>query len=45
MTILNRTDDTIEVYTPKNAGVAPPGDYMLFIVAGRVSMARYMRIQ
>lgn len=45
MTILNRTNDSIEVYTPKNAGIAPPGDYMLFIVAGRVSMARYMRIQ
>lgn len=41
----NRTDDTIEVYTPKNKGIAPPGDYMLFILVGiRPSKAKYIRI-
>ncbi len=46
MTVLSQTATTITVRTPKNSGIAPPGDYMLFLIAGQMpSMAKYMRIQ
>jgi hypothetical protein len=46
MTIQSQDENSVYVYTPKNAGIAPPGDYMLFIVSGmQISVARYMRIE
>lgn len=46
MTIESQGGGTISVYNPKNAGIAPPGYYMLFLVssAGVPSVGKYMQV-
>lgn len=46
MTIQSQDDNSVTVYTPKNKAVAPPGDYMLWILIGmQPSKAKYIRIE
>lgn len=47
LSIKERTADSVTVWTPCHPSIAPPGDYMLFIVntQGIPSVARYVRLQ
>ncbi len=42
-----KTTTRMFVHTPKDGGIAPPGDYMLFAVSylGVPSVAKYVKIQ
>jgi hypothetical protein len=47
LSILEKTSGSVTVRPPFHAAIAPPGDYMLFILndAGVPSVARYVRLQ
>lgn len=47
LSIKDRTANSIEVHPPVHPSVAPPGDYMLFIVTtqGVPSVAQYVKLQ
>jgi hypothetical protein len=47
LSIKDRTSNSVEVYPPVHPSIAPPGDYMLFIVTtqGVPSHAQYVKLQ